>query len=227
MKNFKILIVAGHGGTPYDCGALGNGYEEAKLTRELSRLIVDNLKQYAIVDLYDMSKDAYKEVKKGTFNIGYYDYALEIHFNSYGSSAPRGTEIYVTTKENGISVEQEIMNNLSKYFIVRGVKRDDFAVINTIKNKGISSALLETCFISNPNDMATYQSNKINIAKDIAIGVANGFGLISKQQYHIVKKGDTLYGIAIKYKTTVDKLIKINNIKNPNIISIGQKIYLT
>ena len=41
---------------------------------------------------------------------------------------------------------------------------------------------------------------------------------------YIVKKGDTLNGIAIKYKTTADKIAKDNNIKNKNIIKIGQKL---
>ncbi len=41
---------------------------------------------------------------------------------------------------------------------------------------------------------------------------------------YTVKKGDTLSAIAKKYSTTVDKLVKDNNIKNPNLINIGQKI---
>lgn len=43
-----------------------------------------------------------------------------------------------------------------------------------------------------------------------------------KTSKYTVKKGDTLSGIAKKYKTTVDKLVKINNIKNANLINIGQ-----
>ena len=41
---------------------------------------------------------------------------------------------------------------------------------------------------------------------------------------YIVKKGDTLSGIAKKYNTTYQSLAKYNNIKNPNLIFIGQKI---
>lgn len=43
---------------------------------------------------------------------------------------------------------------------------------------------------------------------------------------YTVKKGDTLSGIAKKYKTTIDKLVKINNIKNANIINVGQVLKL-
>ena len=45
-----------------------------------------------------------------------------------------------------------------------------------------------------------------------------------KTVYYTVKKGDTLTAIAAKYKTTVAKLVKANNIKNPDLIYAGQKL---
>lgn len=41
---------------------------------------------------------------------------------------------------------------------------------------------------------------------------------------YTVQRGDTLSGIAHKYGTTVAKLVELNNIKNPNLITVGQKI---
>lgn len=46
----------------------------------------------------------------------------------------------------------------------------------------------------------------------------------SSKQYHTIKKGDTLSGIASKYGTTVSKLQSLNGIKNANVIYAGQKI---
>lgn len=43
---------------------------------------------------------------------------------------------------------------------------------------------------------------------------------------YVVKKGDSLSKIAKAYGTTVDRLVKLNNIKYPNIIYPGQKIKL-
>ena len=43
---------------------------------------------------------------------------------------------------------------------------------------------------------------------------------------YTVKSGDTLSEIANKYKTTVEKLVKDNNIKNANLIYVGQKIVI-
>lgn len=42
--------------------------------------------------------------------------------------------------------------------------------------------------------------------------------------YHTVVKGDTLSALAVKYGTTVNALCKLNNIKNANMIIIGQKL---
>jgi flagellum-specific peptidoglycan hydrolase FlgJ len=45
-------------------------------------------------------------------------------------------------------------------------------------------------------------------------------------QVYVVKKGDTLTAIAKKYNTTVQNLVKLNNIKNPDLILVGQKLRL-
>jgi LysM repeat protein len=42
--------------------------------------------------------------------------------------------------------------------------------------------------------------------------------------YYIINKGDTLSKIALTYNTTIDKLMKLNNLTNVNLISIGQKL---
>ena len=45
-----------------------------------------------------------------------------------------------------------------------------------------------------------------------------------KAEYYTVKSGDNLTTIAKKYKTTVNTLVKLNNIKNANLIYPGQKL---
>jgi len=44
---------------------------------------------------------------------------------------------------------------------------------------------------------------------------------------HIVKPGDTLSSIARRYRTTVDHLVRLNNLKNPKLIRPGQRIRIT
>lgn len=43
---------------------------------------------------------------------------------------------------------------------------------------------------------------------------------------HTVKKGETLTSIAKRYNTTVNELVKLNKIKNPNVIVVGQVLTL-
>lgn len=54
--------------------------------------------------------------------------------------------------------------------------------------------------------------------------IYNPDNFVSNKEYYIVKKGDTLTSIAKKYKTTVKQLCQLNNIKDANLIKIGQKI---
>lgn len=61
-------------------------------------------------------------------------------------------------------------------------------------------------------EMVQYEVNKL-------LGAMPSTGV-----YYIVKSGDTLSAIASKYKTTVANLVKLNGIKNPNLIYVNQKI---
>lgn len=43
---------------------------------------------------------------------------------------------------------------------------------------------------------------------------------------YTVKRGDTLFKIATAHNTTVEELVKLNNISNPNLISVGQVLII-
>ena len=43
---------------------------------------------------------------------------------------------------------------------------------------------------------------------------------------YIVKKGDTLWNIAKRYKTTIENIIELNNIENPDNLVVGQKLFI-
>lgn len=48
----------------------------------------------------------------------------------------------------------------------------------------------------------------------------------SNNTVYIVKSGDTLSHIALRYNTTVNTLVRLNSIKNPNLIFPGQRIII-
>ncbi|MBR1884035.1 MAG: DUF3794 domain-containing protein [Clostridia bacterium] len=49
---------------------------------------------------------------------------------------------------------------------------------------------------------------------------------LDSMSIYIVKPNDTLWSIAKKYKTNVQKIATINNIENPDVISVGQKLLI-
>ncbi len=73
--------------------------------------------------------------------------------------------------------------------------------------------------------VAVENIDKVVLIEEITDEDVNEDNLNSMYVY-IIKKGDTLWDIAKKYKTTVDKIANINNITDENKLDIGQKILI-
>lgn len=65
-----------------------------------------------------------------------------------------------------------------------------------------------------------YQGNFIYDEDLSQVNGGAGYGNFT----YTVKEGDTLSFIAKKYETTVNKLVALNNLSNPNSIRVGQKL---
>lgn len=179
----KILLISGHGAG--DPGAVSQFGKEADETIYMVEEIKKTLSAYAQVDLYPTGRNAYKDAKAGKLavNFGNYNYVLEVHFDSgaadlKGNGRTTGTEIYVTTAEKTVGVETKIVQSIAALgFKNRGVKRTNFTVIYRAKAAGVSSALLEVCFIDDKDDMSAYAAKKTQIAAAVANAIATQFGL--------------------------------------------------
>ena len=181
-----VLLIAGHGGTPYDPGAVGCGYTEAVETRRMANAVAPLLRSRGFeVALYDQREDAYKTVcAGGSLPLAGVSYVLEFHLNAAandpdGNGKTTGTEIYVHTREAGVTVEEAILRRVCALgFKDRGVKRSSgLAVLKHVFSRGVSHALVETCFIDDLDDMQLYAAKFDRIAQAIANGVAEGFGM--------------------------------------------------
>lgn len=167
----RLLLIAGHGNG--DPGAIGNGYREADLTREVVRRLKPLLP--CSVNIADTSRNWFEWLGSHSYDFTKYDYVLEIHFNSGGG---HGTEIYVTTSERNTTVEANIVNSLAVAGLRnRGIKRKNFRVISRIKSQGVSAALLEVCFIDSASDMTVWRQKSDALIQAIADGIKRGFGL--------------------------------------------------
>lgn len=67
---------------------------------------------------------------------------------------------------------------------------------------------------------AGYNYDEIQKAVNAKLGTSSA----PAKEYYTVKSGDNLTKIAKKYGTTVDALVKLNGIKNKNLIYAGQKL---
>ncbi|MEG2939573.1 MAG: N-acetylmuramoyl-L-alanine amidase [Oscillospiraceae bacterium] len=183
----KILLIAGHGGS--DPGACAQGARECDLARNLVPQIRASLAQYgAEAAIYNTARSAYHDlIAMGyAYNFKPYDYVLEVHFNAcvndfMGDGRVTGSEIYVTRDERKTYAEDAILRRMATIgFKNRGVKRKNYSVIMEAKRQGVSSALLEVCFMDDSDDMKLYNKNTKKIAAAIADGIAEGYKLKSK-----------------------------------------------
>ena len=183
VEKMKFLLIAGHGDG--DPGAVKLGYKEADLARDLIWHIRDELSAYAAVDVINTDVNWYKHIIKNgnSYDFSKYDYVLELHFNSAandlkGNKKTTGSEIYVTRGEKVVTAEENILKGMEMLgFKNRGVKKKNYDLIYYIKKQGVSSALLEVCFLDDKDDVDLYMSKKREVAKAIAEGIARGYKL--------------------------------------------------
>ncbi len=124
--------------------------------------------------------------------------------------------------QNDLAGEEEIivMPIYENYTVKKGddlysiAKRFNTSVDQIIKDNNLTSNLL-----------SIGQVLKVKIGEE-EIGIEECFGegyenLGKRYLEHTVTKGDSIYSIARNYNTTVDNIIKLNNLKNTN-LSLGQ-----
>jgi len=102
------------------------------------------------------------------------------------------------------------------------VKRGDTLSEIALKYNTTVSNLVNLNNISNPNLIYPGQVITINSSTNIENG-KNSCGKIT----YTIKRGDTLSSIARKYNTSVNKLVMLNNISNPNLIYAGNIIIIS
>lgn len=178
----RILLVAGHG--QGDPGAVGCGYKEADLTRKVVAGMEPILSRYAEVVVFDPAvKMSNFLARGGKYNFSSFDYVMEIHFNAIAKSEAdkkiKGSEALVHPTEKFTTVEKAVLKNLNAIgFTNRGIKkRTDLIVMNTCASQGVSYALVEVCFIDDPDDMKLYINNSSLVNEAIAEGIIEGFEL--------------------------------------------------
>ena len=196
--SFRMLIMAGHGRNvdgSWDPGAVGCGYQEAALTRELRDLIKAAADRAGVPCDVAPDRNHYSYFKNGgQYDFTPYTYVLEVHFNASatadfaGDGKMKGSMVYIDKSETGHSVEDAILNNLYSIGsrqawdgVVVTQRQESYKnglmVQSKVRAQGVSHAVLETCFVTDQDDMDWYLVNKTKIASAIIAGIQQGFRL--------------------------------------------------
>jgi len=170
-----IYTSAGHnpGGLRIDPGAIGNGKREADLTVEFRNLVIEELKKSGAKYISDNDSerlgDYLKRIQTGSGSV-----VLEFHFDASVNSKATGATalVGVDADDNDKAFARDILYATVSTFGIknRGVLSEADSHrgrLGLMREKGIM-ALLELCFISNPDDLKAYDLHKAELAGKIA-----------------------------------------------------------
>ena len=226
----NICISIGHGKSAkggYDSGALGGGYQEFKIGREIGRYIGDIFKGYACTaDVINYDATLYLTDRIAHVNKHGYDLAMEIHLNAAGGT---GSEVYYKHKSaTGKKLAGAISKSIANTFGIRdrGAKvkinpsngTDYFGFVRSCK---CESLLIETVFIDTASDRKHVETaaGQRQCAEAIVKAVADFYG-INKKSSTSTNKPTTDKPSENKPAVRAGDIVKIKGSK----YATGQKI---
>jgi LysM repeat protein len=156
---------------------------------------------------------------------------LSNHINAGGGD---GAEIiYALRNTDTLSkdIAKEIENagqNVRKYYQRRlpsDSSKDYYYIMRNTPDT--ESVIVEYGFLdSTSDDVSQLKNNYEKYAEAVVKGISEYIGVpyfVSGTEYYTVLKGDSLWSIAKKFNTTVDKLKTLNNLSS-NLLNVGQKL---
>lgn len=132
-----------------------------------------------------------------------------------------GSHLHFETRLLGKNIDPELLFNFEAHDAL-----GDFYVYRSSGHSGLEGSVNHA---EEPLPMLA-ENNGIQSTPELAEGNTKAKASTKKKakesssKVHKVKSGDTLYGIALKYKTTVAKLCKLNNLKETSTLRLGQVI---
>jgi N-acetylmuramoyl-L-alanine amidase len=177
-----IVIDPGHGGS--DPGAARGDAQEKALTLDMARRVRDILvaRGWQVVMTREVDRDVYApndsardelQARDDIANSKGARLLVSIHVNSYVNSGPHGVTTFYF-KAGDFALAQAVNRRVTSDLGIKnnGVIKNKFYVIN---HASMPAALIETAFISNPDDLALLQSSswRQKMAQAIADGIVD------------------------------------------------------
>ena len=171
----------------------------------------------------NLSEKERKRIQAQIKNIKSYDFnedaARDLYPNTYKKKVDQ-------SKELGTKILDQLKRDPFTKIHKQNVEYADFRVLKSVD---IPSVLVESGFITNPEDAKRLKTKagRRMIARSIFLGIHNYFKeapvsgtLLENYQNYLnyeIQKGDVLSEIAIRFGVTVDSINKTNNLKNKSI----------
>ena len=171
----------------------------------------------------NLSEKERKRIQAQIKNIKSYDFnedaARDLYPNTYKKKVDQ-------SKELGTKILDQLKRDPFTKIHKQNVEYADFRVLKSVD---IPSVLVESGFITNPEDAKRLKTKagRRMIARSIFLGIHNYFKeapvsgtLLENYQNYLnyeIQKGDVLSEIAIRFGVTVDSINKTNNLENKSI----------
>lgn len=175
----RIAIDCGHTLSGADIGAHANGAAEEKMTREVGNLVISKLKAlgHSVVNCTIDNASTLNEslaYRYNTANNNNVDLFVSIHMNCFNTESPHGSEVYIhSANSSAKKYADNVLSELGKCgFTKRGVYvAKNYLGYNlaVLSNTNAPALLIECLFISNKNDLASY--NPKTLANAIVYGL--------------------------------------------------------
>ena len=182
VLNPKLIVIdPGHGGS--DSGAEHNGLVEKDLTLDIARRLRTlllargwqvKMTRDTDVDVFGVDASAHDELQArcDVANQAGARMFVSVHINSFTSSSLNGTTTYYY-KGSDLPLAQAIHRRLIDALGTKddGVRKENFYVIH---HSSMPATLIETAFLSNPDDAALLRSSAF--LQKVAASIADGIG---------------------------------------------------
>ena len=232
-----IVIDPSKGGR--ESGVTGNGIVEKDYNLLISEYIFNRLKSLGAdvkiirtIDEYISEDDRANKILNA-----YGNNSKVVALSNMLGNTGSGAEIIYALRNNS-NLASSLAENLddaglivSKYYQRRSENDTSKDYYNIQKDTGlIETIIVNYGNINNINEATNIKNEWEDYAEAVVKSLANYTNVPyykegESQEIYTVKKGDSLWKIANKYNTTVEKLKSANNLKT-NTLSVGQKLVI-
>ena len=232
-----IVIDPSKGGR--ESGVTGNGIVEKDYNLLISEYIFNRLKSLGADVKIIRTTDEYisEDDRANKILNAYGNNSKVVALSNMLGNTGSGAEIIYALRNNS-NLASALAENLddagltvSKYYQRRSENDTSKDYYNIQKDTGlIETIIVNYGNINNINEATNIKNEWEDYAEAVVKSLANYTNIPyykegESQEIYTVKKGDSLWKIANKYNTTVEKLKSANNLKT-NTLSVGQKLVI-